>query len=370
MASEKAVDQAIEALYAAALDPAEWTRALREVSACLEAVASCVFVTDRSGSRVVHWTGIGLEFGEDEYREHYVAIDPRRQFAEQNPATRIHYDRMLIDERGMNRNEFYAWQERHPERLRYFIGGRAEVDTDHSGFAAFHWSRGHGHADAADVRLFTRLAPHFERALQLSHRLGIAERREAAMTGLFERLAQAVVLVDRTGRVVSVNDAANAIISADDGLAVTARRVILRNGVDDAALQKVIGDAVTPPGAGGFAVAARPSGRASYVLLVTPLPQKSSLLSLNAAAAAVFITDPERRRELPEEVLIRLFRFTRAEAALAIRVVTGMNLKQAADDLAITINTARLHLQRVLNKTGTHRQSDLVRLLLMATPGL
>ena len=54
---------------------------------------------------------------------------------------------------------------------------------------------------------------------------------------------------------------------------------------------------------------------------------------------------------------------TPAEAEIAIRVVRGHGLQYVADELRVTLSTVRVHLQRVFEKTGAHRQAELVRML-------
>jgi DNA-binding CsgD family transcriptional regulator len=55
---------------------------------------------------------------------------------------------------------------------------------------------------------------------------------------------------------------------------------------------------------------------------------------------------------------------TAQEGRLAALLVGDFTLAQAAEQLGITQSTARTVLKRVLAKTGTHRQTSLVRLLL------
>jgi DNA-binding CsgD family transcriptional regulator len=59
-----------------------------------------------------------------------------------------------------------------------------------------------------------------------------------------------------------------------------------------------------------------------------------------------------------------LYRLTPTEARLADLLLGGLEVRAVADHLGITIETARFHLKRVLAKTGTHRQTELVRLML------
>jgi DNA-binding CsgD family transcriptional regulator len=54
---------------------------------------------------------------------------------------------------------------------------------------------------------------------------------------------------------------------------------------------------------------------------------------------------------------------TPAEARLAVALTQGQTLEQAAERLAIRYETARTHLRRILEKTQTSRQADLMMLL-------
>ena len=56
---------------------------------------------------------------------------------------------------------------------------------------------------------------------------------------------------------------------------------------------------------------------------------------------------------------------TTRESALAMALAQGSTLAEAAAALGISIHTARTHLKRVFRKTGTNRQAELVRLMLL-----
>ena len=56
---------------------------------------------------------------------------------------------------------------------------------------------------------------------------------------------------------------------------------------------------------------------------------------------------------------------TAREAALALTLAQGRTLAEAAGTLGISIHTARTHLKRVFRKTGTKRQTELLRLVLL-----
>ena len=55
---------------------------------------------------------------------------------------------------------------------------------------------------------------------------------------------------------------------------------------------------------------------------------------------------------------------TPAETRLLAHFADGTSIAQYAEKQAISVNTARVHMQRILEKTGTSRQTDLMRTLL------
>jgi DNA-binding CsgD family transcriptional regulator len=84
-----------------------------------------------------------------------------------------------------------------------------------------------------------------------------------------------------------------------------------------------------------------------------------------ASAVAVFLADNAAQPAARTELLKSLFELTPAEARLAEQLASGPSLSDAADNLGITIGTARTQLKSVFLKTDTSRQAELVRLLLL-----
>ena len=59
-----------------------------------------------------------------------------------------------------------------------------------------------------------------------------------------------------------------------------------------------------------------------------------------------------------------LFGLTPAEIRVAVAVVEGATPREIADRFGVSVNTVQIQLARVFDKTATHRQTDLVRLLM------
>lgn len=77
------------------------------------------------------------------------------------------------------------------------------------------------------------------------------------------------------------------------------------------------------------------------------------------------IIDPDSAPLPDPGALQDQFGFTPAEAALATDILAGNDLAASAARRRITLHTARAHLRRLFEKTGTRRQAALMRLLLL-----
>jgi DNA-binding CsgD family transcriptional regulator len=121
-----------------------------------------------------------------------------------------------------------------------------------------------------------------------------------------------------------------------------------------------------PPG--GTLLISRPSLARSFTVQVIPLSARSHSFGVSRPATAIFVSDPEARPTVSH--LMSLYHLTPAEEAVALRLVQRQSLAEAAEELWITLNTVRTHLKRIFLKTGTQRQADLMRILLLGVTGL
>lgn len=83
------------------------------------------------------------------------------------------------------------------------------------------------------------------------------------------------------------------------------------------------------------------------------------LATAGDAEVALFIAQDDDDERL-ERAVQASFGLTAAEVDVTMKLASGRTLKEAAQDLGISINTARNHLQSVFDKSGINRQSDLV----------
>ena len=72
----------------------------------------------------------------------------------------------------------------------------------------------------------------------------------------------------------------------------------------------------------------------------------------------------EKRTTPSAQALQTRFGLTRAEARVVQGLAEGRSVKRIAEELEVSLETARTHAKRAMQKTDTHRQAELVSLVL------
>jgi DNA-binding CsgD family transcriptional regulator len=105
------------------------------------------------------------------------------------------------------------------------------------------------------------------------------------------------------------------------------------------------------------------SGHLPISLTVAPLTETASPY-LRGRTVLVCATDLEAGVNVPEKRLREMFGLTPAETRLALTLLEGVTLREAAARFETSQHTTRTQLAGIFEKTGTNRQTDLVRLLM------
>jgi DNA-binding CsgD family transcriptional regulator len=274
-------------------------------------------------------------------------------------------DTMVMPKSELQGSEFYNdWSK--PQNYLSVMGATLFLED---GWRTEFVVPGKNEFEAEHLKLYNVLAPHLVRAVQLNQRLARAEIGHASTAAALDRLEQGVLITDGKARVVFANNAGEALF-ASGGLKLRERVVHAQAAADTATLHGMIAACadVGDTDGGGYVLAARAKGR-PLSLLIIPLRGPIAWLSHEQPVAILFITDPDHVA-LPEAVqLQRQFGLTPAESRLVLEILKGDGIAAAAERLGVVPGTARTHLHRVLAKTGTKRQADLVRLVLMTRHG-
>jgi DNA-binding CsgD family transcriptional regulator len=230
-----------------------------------------------------------------------------------------------------------------------------------------------GNFGTTEVRLFTALIPHLQRAVQLQLRLAGVDGPPTGTAEMLNRLLQGVLLVDAGARVIFANSAAERMLRAGGGVALGRDGLRAETPGETRLLRRIIADCAEPRdelGGDGGRVRLSRENRAPLTALVIPHRARFAWIDVAQPRAILFITDPEEAAVVRRESLRQDFGLTPAEAGFTREVLKADGLQAAADRLGISLTTARTHLAHVFDKTGTHRQAELVRLILRTQPAI
>lgn len=215
------------------------------------------------------------------------------------------------------------------------------------------------HPDAAHDALLARIAPHLQRAGRLYDTLSGLRDNLCRRDRLLDSLPTPLWLLDDERRVAYRNAAAERHAGRPDGTLceyggqVRPRRIT--TGRLETAIRQALGHA-------GAVRAARiaPSATGGAEILVAPVTDTHPHNPLQRPLVAVSVIEPEQQNLKMTD----LFQFSRAEARLAAKLQEGLSLSEYAERQGIALSTARTQLRALFTKTGTHRQGELVSLLL------
>jgi DNA-binding CsgD family transcriptional regulator len=360
------LSELIGLVYDAAFDPTLWPRALEQ---------ACLFVGGSSGS--LFWHDAATEqsavlhiFNEDPhytqlYFEKYLPLNPCFPAATFVEAGVVSGSTDLIPFDEIVETRFYnEWMK--PQGIIDALAANLEKGTTSASILAVRMHEKDGLADADDRRRLALIVPHFQRAVSIGRLFDQSKAAQAILTETLDSVTAAVFLVGPGGRLVFTN--AQARLMLDEGALLAERNGMLIATVSEA--QRALRDALlaadngnaAADGAGPIPI---PTAQGRWFANVLPLTSgdRQRTGALHSAVAAVFVRKTSPVSPPPLEALAKLYKLTASEVRLIDTVMKVSGVKALAEALGLTQATVKTHLHNVFRKTGTARQSELVKLI-------
>lgn len=218
----------------------------------------------------------------------------------------------------------------------------------------------------ADRDALTQVSGYLRRAVALNRRFirVFAEHRAARL--LLDSAPRGIVVLGQRGQPTYVNDEARRIADSLDGVSLDQDQVLLDDTDAMLRLGQFLDRARDREAATrSTSISARRNGKdlPAYQLLGYALEfdRRQAALDDREGLAILLLHDPAMVASPSDALLDTFFGLTRAEAHLAQALCSGRSLPTAAEELSISVNTARTHLRSVFNKVGVHSQAALVQ---------
>lgn len=342
----------------AATDTHAWQAALDMVAEKSGSRGAVILTVEGSGPFILPTEGLG------ELAEHYVKDcwhqrDFRRAGLPLMKQRGIMVDQDFVRPEEMGRIDYYA-DFLQPLGFGWFAGLKVETGDD---LWCLTLQRGmaEGAYQAEEQESLLRLGQIVSRAAALARRLEFV-RLDGAVDAA-GALAGAVMFIDRFGKVVRLNQRAEAMVG---------RNFMIRQGrirfasISSDALQRHIDAAIWPdlsPIASAHQPVVVPQPNARPLVFQALRLRGRSLGFFSPAYAMLLVTDLNDKSAPSVDHLQTVFSLTPAEARLSNALLQQLSLLEAAAYLNCTYETVRTQIKGIFAKTGTRNQAQLIDLL-------
>ena len=362
--AEPRVARFLDTVYDAAVSPHRWSDVLSQTADLFG--ASFVDLFTRSHDRQ-HFSGLAHGLDRRDYEDVFLGFWFKRNiWAETHPvrtAGEVISTRAMVDIDTLRRteiyNEFLHVRGLHEGlRLSLWVDDREIHDIS----ILRPWSGGAFGRD--DIAFGTLLLPHLQRAAAVSRRLRdidfVRETSDGAGFGTVSAFA-----FDAAGRLFWFNPAAEGVLAEGSLLRLSPEGLEGPTAAATREIRDAVSRAVTRATGlrtGGAVALRQPGGAPPQTLVVLPASNALDWTLSRPPAAIALLRGPLGAR-MSKAGLRRIYPLTDAEADLALELAAGRSLGDIATRSGRSRNTLRTHLARLMGKTKTNKQSELVKLL-------
>ena len=373
MISTNDLSELLANLYTAPLEPQKWQSFLDRLCALTQTASGYMLAIDPEQGNVT-LAGGGLNFAPETlrlYNEHYGPGDPYAGPAMANPRVGVIQGEELVSRSDLYRSELYN-ELLNPFDLEHMALLSCN-SPEQAGLFALWRSPKQGPLDVASIRFLETLIPHVQTALKLRTKVMDCDASNLFSETALDAMSIAAFLVTSRGRVQHMNQLAAAYVQSGDCLLLQDGKLTASDSHASAELELLIAGAassgrICPEAApGGGIRLSRLCTQTALQVSVIPAPEHNQLAGCDSFAL-VFVNDPSVSPKPRSALMQQLYGLTPTEVRVANLLLEGIEVREAAERLSMALETCRFHVKRVMAKTGTHRQTELMRLML-SLPG-
>jgi DNA-binding CsgD family transcriptional regulator len=221
---------------------------------------------------------------------------------------------------------------------------------------------------AAMPRLSPEIEPHIETARRAHEESRRLTDDIETFANVHDNLALGALVVDRLGLLQHANTTAARLLSNGNGLMLDRNRLRASNPRDDVSLQGALERAATSAGRedDSGVVFARIARQDQEPLLIVALPPLAPTLRFfeDRLPVTLLVIDPDLTVMPAIDTLRALYGFTVREAEIALLLIQGLSVSDAAVTMGVSVTTARTFLAQITAKTDSHSQAELMMRLL------
>ncbi|MBO0733168.1 MAG: helix-turn-helix transcriptional regulator [Methylocapsa sp.] len=355
----------IAAIYDCAFDPSRWGGVVKRIVEATKSVSGALITKQADAAIVTASCNVDPRYA-DAYANHYRKMDPFESAVATLAPGEVKAGTFLTQTDSFRASVFYNEFFR-PQGWAEAVALGLFRKSTVCGYLAFQRPPNAIRVEEPEWHLLETLAPHLRRAAELQQRLAreraITDSLGAAISGA----GFAVFLLTGDCRIHCANAKAEDLLRANAGLrcergrlaaafpALTHRlRALVRSADQAGRTEAAIGGTIELP---------RGEDRPALIANVIPLATSHAfaIFDLDRPAAAVFVIDPSAAFGGEVRSFAARFGLTPSETRVLGEILKGKGLPAAAAQLKLGRTTVHTHAVRIFAKTGTRRQTELMR---------
>jgi DNA-binding CsgD family transcriptional regulator len=369
MTSDERLSATIGAIYDCVTAPEKWEGVLHQLcnELCFATGALAVGGMSNGQAAILASVGFTPEWlaRAPEYDADTIALWGGQERVEQFPLEEPILNSQVMERATVEKSSWYR-DFGEPQGLTDGVVIMLTRDPEGLGNLAFGRHYQAGPVQEADLAHLRLIAPHVRRAVTISRLLDVRALAASTFASALDAFAAAVVLVDERLGIVHANDAGTAMLTAKDPLRSHENCLRLSSSASTEALRTAVALSARNEielGRRGMSIPIRYADGTPCVAHVLPLRRKNLRKGLiSRVTAAVFIAPAASPPRLPADALSLLYDLTPAEVRVFELIADGRTPAEISAVLGIAPSTVKTHILRLFDKTGYHRQADLVRL--------
>lgn len=361
---EALFDVLVTQIYAAAAGRLPWEQPLRATADAIDAFAVQIIAFNKSqgGVSFSHYGGYAPPESHLGYIRHYHRIDPRTPaLLRQTQLDRWAHCHEIVSEEQVANDPFYQ-DFLIPFGARWVSGVKLMEDEQIIIVLAVLRGVGRQPLEPAVLRWLDRLRGHLSEAVAIYRHVAALQRQASGGQALLDLLPHPMLLIDASRGLRHLNAAARQELKR-------ARCVLDRSGLlgcrrasDDALLSAAMNELFRgEPGARRYLRIRHADSDEPVGLCLSRLEPEQVMGAFGPLPQALVLIHDTARPMAPDPFLIgEVFELSPAEAQVAVRLVEGQDVETIAAERGVSVGTVRTQVRSLLDKTGTHRQVDLV----------
>jgi len=354
----------IESIYQASIDAQHWDSALQDISSYFNSEGAGLFSQNPYTQDVKAISFLGLKEGYlESYGEHYGHINPTfTDYSELRSGemfTEQIFNARRQDE-GFYKSTTFNNEWMNPQNFSHTAGGMLIDDGNNTLHFTLLRSSQQGLYTQQELQVLGAFSKHICKAVQLSKVFERTNYRMQNAEHLLANMGHGILILDSEKNVLEVNQSAlnsidkNPILSIQQGKLVSHHTSFnkqlnteLKQTMVNSMLKKELPLRLNLPEYENL-----------LLILMPVMPELQS--QFDRPVALLIIKESSLENPLNIAYLQKNYSLSPCEARLIRYLVEGFELKRAAFEMGVSYETARWYLKSIFEKTGTHRQIDLI----------